>query len=560
MPARLNAPILTLDAAKMHQIDPRNVESLFGMWTVFSRCSHNIKDGTRLENMSWRIWARETLCCPPQPERSVVPTIDIPAGHTSQVPSLSNSPASSDASTSDDERRKYSRDDEETALSKSRGNETHLTPTTLEKIVVDIQEKPSLEPLPPSIEASLPPLTQPEVEATSQRLDSTKSEEESPTQLQNSTDSCISGTTENTIATYTTRESEHRYSDTSVSSDGLIPSGSVVHGFSPASGSFQTKPIQGRPVPSSKLAPAPIKKSGMFQLGVSSEDEESSFESKLSSFRPANRPSSLSHSVNKPLEQLKASEKQHPSFRDIVNERKMDSASSNDEGAIASSDEDESAIDDDESAIDDDDDDADDWEDSHSEDERAAPPEPTTFRRVDSRPDLVSRPSMLSMAIQERRRTSGLSNENSKSSPAFRRARLSSLQDSSLARSPDENEEEGMTMGVSTKAPPPPTTAKTQPKPIMMIATNNQSMAHSPRTTRRNMLSTELTESLRKNLLWERQQKSQTVNAFLKRSGNAQSMANLSAAAGPSTAPEHGNNKSWNTDFENPWEFNAKGW
>lgn len=555
MPARLNAPVLTLDAAKMHQIDPRNVESLFGMWTVFSKCSHNIKDGTRLENMSWRIWARETLCCPPQPERSVVPAIDIPAGHSSEVPSLSNSPASSDDSASDDDRRKYSRDDEETALSKSRGNETHLTATTLEKIVVDIQEKPSLEPLPPSIEASLSPPTVPEVELKSQRLHS-ESEEQSPTQLQNSTDSCISGTTESTLATYTTRESEHRNSDTSVSSDGLIRSGSVVHGFSPASGSFKAKAIQGLPMPSSKLAPAPLKKSGMFQLGVSSEDEESSFESKLSSFRPAHRPSSLSQSVNKPLEQLKASEKKHPSFRDIVNERKMDSASSNDEGAIADSDEDESAIDDDE-----DDEDGDDWEDSQSEDERAAPPEPTTFRRVDSRPDLVSRPSMLSMAIQERRRTSNLSNENSKSSPAFRRARLSSQQDPSLARSPDENEEEGMTMGTTLKkALPPPTTAKTQPKPIIMTTTNNQSMAHSPRTTRRNMLSTELTESLRKNLLWERQQKSQTANAFLKRTRNAQSMANLPAAAGPSTAPAHGNNKSWNSEFENPWEFNAKGW
>jgi hypothetical protein len=37
-------------------------------------------------------------------------------------------------------------------------------------------------------------------------------------------------------------------------------------------------------------------------------------------------------------------------------------------------------------------------------------------------------------------------------------------------------------------------------------------MAHSPRTTRRNMLATELTESLRRHLLWERQQKSATAS------------------------------------------------
>lgn len=33
MPSRLAAPVLTVDAAKMHKVDTRNVENLFGMWT-----------------------------------------------------------------------------------------------------------------------------------------------------------------------------------------------------------------------------------------------------------------------------------------------------------------------------------------------------------------------------------------------------------------------------------------------------------------------------------------------------------------------------------------------
>lgn len=33
MSPRLNAPVLSVDVAKMHKIDPRNVESLYGMWT-----------------------------------------------------------------------------------------------------------------------------------------------------------------------------------------------------------------------------------------------------------------------------------------------------------------------------------------------------------------------------------------------------------------------------------------------------------------------------------------------------------------------------------------------
>ena len=106
-------------------------------------------------------------------------------------------------------------------------------------------------------------------------------------------------------------------------------------------------------------------------------------------------------------------------------------------------------------------------------------------------------------------------------------------------------------------------------------------MAHSPRTTRRNMLATELTESLRRHLLWERQQKSATANAFLKRRHTAHDMKNLqeypgpkgphsgvspnqaSAEADPNAANfDVGKNGSWTnytTDY-GPWEYHVKGW
>lgn len=51
----------------------------------------------------------------------------------------------------------------------------------------------------------------------------------------------------------------------------------------------------------------------------------------------------------------------------------------------------------------------------------------------------------------------------------------------------------------------------------------------SPRTTRRNMLATELSESLRRNLLWERQQKNLTTSAVLKRRHTAHDMKNLTS-------------------------------
>ena len=549
MPSRLNAPVLTLDVAKMHEIDPRNVESLFGMWTVFNKCSKSIKDGSRLENMSWRIWARETLCCPPQPDRAIVPALD--AGRQSEVPSLSNSPASSDSG-SDDEctpeqpsrRRKHSQEDENSALSKSRGNETHLTAGTLEKIVVTINEKTELGPLSPAIEASLPVLKSSDAMSVN-GLTEEQENDQTSRQMQNSTESCTSGTTMSTVVTNNTRASDHRNSDTSVSSDGLIRTGSVVHGFSPVSTSFRAKAMQGLPVPSSKLAPTPAKPS-MFQLGVSSEDDDSSFESKIQSFRPHQR-SSLSQSLTRP-QAPKGLEKKKASFRDIVEQRKAQSAAENDEGAIASSDEEDDDL---ESAIEDDEDGEEEWEDSPSDDDKILAPPIKDFRRVDSKPELVSRPSMLSMALHQKRKTSsGLANEASRSTPAFQRSRTSTPQGPSMPGSPEDHEEEGPLMMQGSNS---------RPRPIAMISSNSQqSLANSPRTTRRNMLSTELTESLRKNLLWERQQKSQTVNAFLKRSRNAQSMANLQGAG--RLATEQRSNSSWAQEFENPWEFHSKGW
>jgi hypothetical protein len=568
MPSRLTAPVLTLDAAKMHQVDPRNVESLFGMWTVFNKCSQSIKDGTRLENLSWRLWARETLCCPPQPEKSIVPAIDVPAGRSSQVPSLSNSLGSDSSDDSSSENEQESSEqirrrvtlavagDQDSALSKSRGKEPHLTPSVLKKIVLDIQEKSELEPLSPSIEKSLANKASDPVPIEA---------DDDNKELQNSTESCVSANTVMTTATSSTGKTEHRNSDTSatsVCSDGLIRTGSVVHGFSPVSTSFRAKALSGRaglPVPTTKLAVSPAKKPGMFQLGVSSEDDESSFEHRPSALKPPPARSSLSHSLSQQRDgAAKGQPKKTTSFRDIVEQRRMDSDADADEGAIATDSEEEEEDAGDSAVFDEDDEEESaeesDWEDSPSGDEDKTPAqEPPTFRRVESRPDLVSRPSMLSMQLDHKRRISGLQNEASRSSPTIRRTlRATSHNGPSIPGSPEDHDDDQGLMMRGTK---------TQPRPIAIVPANTTSLAHSPRTTRRNMLSTELTESLRKNLLWERQQKSQTVNAFLKRNRNAQSMANLQTVKQQAPRqPEQRSGNSWGQEFDNPWEFNAKGW
>ncbi|KIW24413.1 uncharacterized protein PV07_10130 [Cladophialophora immunda] len=556
MPPRKIPHVLCLDRGKMHHIDPSNACSLMAMWSMFSKCSDTLDEGPRLENLSWRIWSRESLCVTP---------IDSSPPRASQVPSLSNSWSSDDSLSegrcSPVHARTRSRsppqDDCASSLSKSR----HLSPITLEKIVASIQEKTDLCPLSPSLEASRPFTKVPTLEK--QGSDNPKNGTEARPQpvlkpLQDSTDSCLSATTTTTLST--ARQSEHRDSDTSVSSEGLIPSGSVVHGFSPVASSCRSRKasLGVKPTPAlTKAIPPPrgaLKSTAMFTLGGSSEDDESSFEQRVLSVRAPPQRSSLSQSLSKQNLSERKSDlpPKRTSFRDVVAERRIQEDAENDEGAIASSDDEDDTDEVMESAIDEDEEDGDDWEDSTSDDGKVVQ-EPHLFRRVDSRSVLPSRRSMLTLALNKGQ--AGLAHAYSQ--PTLHRSRQTSPpQGPSFANSPEE--EDGMMMQTSNRRPiaiPPP---KSSSKPV----------AHSPRTTRRNMLSTELTESLRKNLLWERQQKSQTVNAFLKRSRNAQSMANLSSAAAqaggpaqpPAPAPVADLSKDDSWTFDNTWEYHTKGW
>ncbi|KAJ0100741.1 hypothetical protein J7T55_014280 [Diaporthe amygdali] len=103
-----------------------------------------------------------------------------------------------------------------------------------------------------------------------------------------------------------------------------------------------------------------------------------------------------------------------------------------------------------------------------------------------------------------------------------------------------------------------------QPIPPIRNAVS-QPIAFSPRTIRRNMMSTELTESLRRHILWERSQKTSTANAVLKRRHTSQDVANLSS--NPQQSPGNGcdtdiNSRSWDQGFT--WEafagYHTQGW
>ncbi|KAI9878702.1 MAG: hypothetical protein M1830_010746 [Pleopsidium flavum] len=549
MPSRLAAPVVTVDAAKMHKVDTRNVENLFGMWTVFSKCAESMEEGRRLENLSWRLWNRETFCCEAQPQLATTPAINVARWRpkSRDVPELSAS-VESIASEADERIERYGKPQtapldimrpsirrDEPLLSRSRGTEKHITSLGLEKMVISIKEKKELGPLSPSIVGSLH--SGPRIANTTPRLSSPP-----PAAPQHSSD--CSGSTAPVSSPESNRSATQTVgSDTSAE---LITSHSVVRGFSPGQSSSYRSHTHLAPTPVPAVSAAHSKseiqskrKGGMFLLGGSSGEDESSFEEQMA-IRVSR--SSLSDGLKRPLNNRKQT-----SFKDEVEARTIDESAAEDEEVFESDDENVS-----ESAIDDDDDESD-WEDSATESGRSSVEDKQLFQRVDSKPTLTSRRSLLTTLMHQPQRAAALANAASKSTPAMQRSRTSSPNGPSVAASPEE--EATLTM----RGADIPRT-----KPIIVTTSNTHPPALSPRTTRRNMLATELTESLRKHLLWERQQKSTTANAVLKRRHTAQDVANLQEFPGQKPAQFSGDtskNNSWNHYFDHGLgEYHQTGW
>ncbi|OAA42050.1 hypothetical protein ISF_09745 [Cordyceps fumosorosea ARSEF 2679] len=85
----------------------------------------------------------------------------------------------------------------------------------------------------------------------------------------------------------------------------------------------------------------------------------------------------------------------------------------------------------------------------------------------------------------------------------------------------------------------------------------------SPQTTRRNMFATELTKSLRRHLLWERQQRTSTANAVLRRRHASHDVANLRQfPEKPCLKQSEDANASWNQHLiTNAFDgYHSRGW
>lgn len=446
--------------------------------------------------------------------------------------------------------------------SRSRGHEKHLTPIDLEKIVISIKETKQLEP----IELPRPLIEQtPNTDATEQcssqtphQLPSQASQSQGLTSHPSVPQATLLESSASTVGTHGSHDSQVSETSQMVgsqdSSSTEMSTHSIIRGFVPggAPSSYRSQTnLASQPTPilktsSSYRNPPPKKKGAMFTIGTSSGEDESSLESHM--FR-----SNISDSLRHPSSFNSNGSKKRTAFKDEVAVAKAAEYSS----VFGSDDEDEDVS---ESAIEDDDDSSD-WEDS--EDQHSGPSsvnERELFQRVDSRPNLTSRRSLLTTLMHEPDRARALANAASRSTPALRRSRVTTPNGPSVATSP-----------MPTPTPEPNTHLQipgqdtTRSKPIIMTTSNtHQQLALSPRTTRRNMLSTELTESLRRNLLWERQHKSTGNLAAMKRRHTSTDVKNLRQHPEPGPVLSHkpGAAKKFTNDYFHAGlgEYHAKGW
>ncbi|RDL37110.1 Uncharacterized protein BP5553_04543 [Venustampulla echinocandica] len=610
MPARLEAPVLTVDVGLIHKVDTRNVENLFSMWSgehrsenvpvsrpytnttypVFSRCSESLEQGRRLENLSWRLWNRETFCCDPVSQaNATTPSISRPArssarSESSDLPSLSGSldsladeeaiefdtesspesnPAALDIPT-------FQPQGLDSANSRSRGRERHITPDDLKKMMISIKEEKVLEPLAASVHSYLAaPVAK--VLAQQQPAASTLSSAAPAVESGSLTsDSCSGHSSPPTL------DSASGTSERSTTS--------IVRGFSPShvSSSFRSVPLPAAAsTPVTDIAPATpskgrlSKKPGMFSLGGSSAEDSLSEQANslethvqlppkkkaaMFSFGGSSNEDESSLPQNMTKGPLPNAHKKQASFKESVATKTIQEEQAVDDDVFETDDEDDI----DESAIDDDDDSSD-WEDSVEDSGNPSIDEKTFFQRVDSRPNLTSRRSLITTMLHQNDRANALAQAaaNSQSTPAFQRSRTTSPNGPSLAASPDSDDQGLMMMKKGLKPIPevPRSTAQPINRPTPAMAPQQ---ALSPRTTRRKMINDELTVSLRQHLVWEHRQKSQTANAVLQRRHTTQDVANLKQYPDKlymHTKEGDAVNASWNQYFGNGLgEYHSKGW
>ncbi|KAM0362850.1 hypothetical protein ACHAO7_011078 [Fusarium culmorum] len=455
MPYRLDTHVLTVDTSVIHKVDTGNPANLYNMWTAFSRETFVV------DNEEKTAPTTETL---PQNIQSDSRISDLPQ-LSGSVDSLVGEEAVDFAPVSAPLQIARPRVRRQDSCARTRSErERHISSEDFDKIIVSIvKDKGSLSRPAYVVPVAKEPLPMPPV---FERSGPTTTESQSP--AESTTEGSPQPSPQNHSRTTVVRGFSPSQIIYGAQSSDVIPKLKS----SPAAKVVQSKKSacfarscscssseQDQSLSVNKPIISIIKKP-VFQIGDSSEQDGS-----LKNAMASSRPSSL----------LSARKKQAYTRNNVMNP-------STDNMAVVDSDSDDYI---DESAIDDDDDSSD-WEDSMEESGKSSMDD-SFFQRVDSKPNMTSRRSLITLMLAQNDHTHHV-----------------------------------------------------QPQAAL-----------SPRTTRRNMLATELTESLRGHLLWEGQQKSSTANAVLKRRHTSHDVANLKQFPGKPCMKqsEDVNASSWNQYF-----------
>ncbi|RKF61564.1 putative duf1752-domain-containing protein [Erysiphe neolycopersici] len=522
----LDKPVLRVDVAAIQQVDLRNMESLRRMWTVFTHCASVLEEGRRLENLSWRVWTRETLCSDP----------------TSHTATSKNYIASSSSLRSVIETQPIVQD----SSSYPRLNcvPRHTTSDELEKMVTTITEKKELQPLPEftppravklfpevgftkpaSPEKLVSPAVQPKTSCTNVVRGF------SPVQMVRTDSSRRFDVNPSSIPTADITAAAPCQNNQPKAKTIFALGGSSEDSFEPC--------LSTRVSSREEIEKSCHKKNAIFSFGASSNEDEilpGNIDGTVTNIEPASKAS-----LRRPT-----TFQEEVARRTILEEAIIDDVFESDEEDIV----DESAIDDV--------DDSSEWEDSVEGSGHASVEEKNYFQRVDSKANLNSRRSLITTMLHQQDRMNALMNEAMKSKSASTlhpKLAITTSRESSETTLSNAPHLSGKDFGHT------PETSHPNAKPIVRSGHFSQQLALSPRTTRRNMLASELTVSLRQHLLWERKQKSQTTSAAIKRRHTSQDVAHLRQYPEVSYTTKDEKNPGWENCYDGSLsEYNARGW
>lgn len=458
--------ILRLNLPGLSRVDPNDKDALCLLWNIFSKCGTTIENGRRLENISWRLWNREVLADDWDQPRNLtlhqlgqlldlVSSAAHPPAHSARrgqevrsSPKAPSRPKPSPKLPPEGDHQQQ-QEQQEASRNQQQGQQQRRQPSAAEPArprapsLFQKTKKPSPMPAEKVYDDDDDALSSDFPSDTEDEDGSYEDEEDDPEDRQLS--------------------NKHR-SGTSTS---------IVRGFDPAqvsvvnrspnsvtNNSNDSHMSKAKPqAAQSKLSKAAVPREKMFFIESSPSDSED---------QPHAADSVSTNDDSSGPRMFKGQQHKASSLSKSI---------SSNRGQY------EEAVEDDEDS---------DW-DSVDDESDSSFDEQTVFVRDDEKQKKpLTKPSLLSSLflnnadLVQQQQQKQRQKEKERAATAARKKQPSPLASSNLhnALNPTENL---VNATAQTHAPPP-------------------AIALSPRTTRRNMLASELSESLRKNLLWERQQ------------------------------------------------------